>query len=88
MSIRSLRLPRLPIHFLNRTALHGIASLLGVPLRIDSATASLKRPSLARIQVEIDVLKDDRVWIGIGECAILLYPLLAYGSFTDPLSCA
>lgn len=62
-------LPRLPIHFFNRTALHGIASLLGVPLRIDSATASLKRPSLARIQVSIDVLKErtDRVWIGIGE---------------------
>lgn len=62
-------LPRLPIHFFNRTALHGIASLLGVPLRMDSATASLKRPSLARIQVSIDVLKErtDRVWIGIGE---------------------
>lgn len=49
--------PRLPIHLFQRDALFSIARLLGTPLRLDEATAKLKRPSVARIQVEIDVLQ-------------------------------
>lgn len=40
-----------------------------VPLRLDAATSTLKRPSMARIQLEIDILKPrpDRIWIGMGD---------------------
>lgn len=60
--------PRLPIHFFAKPALFKIASLLGLPLRLDAATISLKRPGVARIQVELDVLKErpQQIWIGIG----------------------
>lgn len=48
--------------------LFAIASLFGTPLRLDDATAMLKCPSMAKIQVEIDVLKPlpQKVWIGMG----------------------
>lgn len=61
--------PRLPIHFFEKGSLFQIASLVGLPLRLDAATVSLKRPSVARLQVEIDLLKPrpQQVWIGIGE---------------------
>ncbi|KAJ8768321.1 hypothetical protein K2173_021474 [Erythroxylum novogranatense] len=45
-----ISLPRLPIHFFDKSALFAICSVVGCPLRIDSATASLKRPSMARVQ--------------------------------------
>lgn len=58
--------PRLPIHFLARDAFFAIASTVGMPLRLDAATQLLKRPSMARLQVEIDLLKakPDKIWIG------------------------
>ncbi|KAJ8772025.1 hypothetical protein K2173_027202 [Erythroxylum novogranatense] len=62
-----ISLPRLPIHFFDKSALFAICSVVGCPLRIDSATASLKRPSMARVQVEIDLLNDrpDKAWIDV-----------------------
>lgn len=61
--------PRLPIHFFEKGTLFQIASLLGNPLHLDAATISLKRPSVARLQVEIDILKSrpNQIWIGIGD---------------------
>lgn len=61
-------MPRLPVLFFAKQPLFKIASLIGTPLRLDSATSSLKRPGVARIQVEIDLLKDrtSQVWIGMG----------------------
>ena len=53
-----ISLPRLPVHFFESNALFAIASLIGMPLRMDSATASLKRPNIARLQVELDVVKE------------------------------
>lgn len=60
-----ISLPRLPVHFFERSTVFAIASLLGTPLRLDSATASLKRPSMARVQIELDLLKDhpQKIWI-------------------------
>lgn len=62
-----ISLPRLPIQFFKREALFQIAALIGTPLRLDAATISLKRPSIARVQVEIDLLKPNptKVWIGM-----------------------
>lgn len=62
--------PRLPVQFFQQDALFAISRLLGVPLRLDAATATLKRPSMARVQIEIDVLKSrpDKIWIGMSEC--------------------
>lgn len=58
-------LPRLPVHFSEKNALFTICSLIGCPLQIDSATSSLKRPSTARTQIEIDWLKERplKIWI-------------------------
>ena len=44
-----------------------IAALVGSPLCPDASTRNLKRPSLARIQVEIDLLKPrlDKIWIAV-----------------------
>lgn len=60
-----ISLPRLPIHFFDRDTLFAIAALIGVPLRLNSATISLKRPSMARVQVELDILKErpSKIWI-------------------------
>ena len=64
-----LSLPRLPIHFFKKEALFSIASAIGPPLRLDSLTQTLKRPSLARVQIKIDLLKErpERMWIGCEE---------------------
>lgn len=45
-----------------------IAHLIGEPLHLDEATAKLKRHSVARLQVELDVLRDCplKIWIQIG----------------------
>lgn len=62
-----ITLPRLPIHYFEKNALFSIVNLIGFPLRMDAATASLKRPGAARVQAEIDLLKDrpEKIWIGI-----------------------
>ncbi|XP_027171591.1 uncharacterized protein LOC113771176 [Coffea eugenioides] len=61
-------LPKLPIHLFNRECLFQIVATLGVPLYVDAATAALSRPSVARVCVEVDLLKPlvSRVWIGNG----------------------
>ncbi|XP_071928035.1 uncharacterized protein [Coffea arabica] len=58
--------PELPIPFLHKVQLSKLAETLGRLLRIDVATADLRRPSVARILVEMDVSKPPikRVWIG------------------------
>ncbi|KAL9420883.1 hypothetical protein AB3S75_038453 [Citrus x aurantiifolia] len=63
-------LPYLPVHFIHcKSALCSIASAIGTPLRVDHATASVNRPSVARVLVEYDVSKPllPRIWIGEGE---------------------
>jgi hypothetical protein len=57
--------PLLPIHFRDKSALFAIAKAIGLPLRIDEATSDLRRPSEARVCVEIDLecRLPDRVWI-------------------------
>lgn len=63
-----ITMPRLPVLFFAKPALFKIASLLGTPLRLDAATQSLKRPGVARIQIEIDLLKErhNPIFIGMG----------------------
>ncbi|VFQ70862.1 unnamed protein product [Cuscuta campestris] len=48
---------------------YSIGNLLGKPLKTDSATASLVRPSVARISVEVDISKElpHCVWIHLGQ---------------------
>jgi hypothetical protein len=57
--------PLLPIHFRDKSALFAIAKTIGLPLRIDEATSDLRRPSEARVCVEVDLecKLPDRVWI-------------------------
>lgn len=64
-----ISLPHLPIHFFSKSPLYSIAQLVGKPLRIDTSTAELNRPSLARVCVEVDLKSKlpNRVWIGCGE---------------------
>ncbi|KAL0349296.1 UNVERIFIED_CONTAM: hypothetical protein Sangu_1157400 [Sesamum angustifolium] len=61
-----VRLPELPIQFFDREALFSIARLLGTPLRTDVSTATLVRPSVARVCVEINFLEPLQTEIGLG----------------------
>ncbi|KAM7485012.1 hypothetical protein LguiA_001021 [Lonicera macranthoides] len=63
-----VNMPDLPIHFLAKQSLFSISGLIGLPLKTDAATASLTRPSVARICVEMNLLQKfpSRVWIGTG----------------------
>ena len=51
-------LAKLPVHLFDKQCLFQIVSCLGRPLFIDSATANLTRPSVARVCVEVDLLKE------------------------------
>ncbi|KAL0308977.1 UNVERIFIED_CONTAM: hypothetical protein Sradi_5840000 [Sesamum radiatum] len=61
-----VRLPELPIQFFDREALFSIACLLGTPLRTDVSMATLVRPSVARVCVEINLLEPLQIEIGLG----------------------
>ncbi|PKU82763.1 hypothetical protein MA16_Dca015160 [Dendrobium catenatum] len=58
--------PNLRLHFFNSHILFGLASIFGRPLQTDQATASLSRPSVARVLVELDVTKKhpQEIWLG------------------------
>ncbi|XP_071923206.1 uncharacterized protein [Coffea arabica] len=59
--------PALPIHYFDKHSLFSILSPVGVPLFLDSATASGTRPSMARACVEVDLLNSlcPRVWVAV-----------------------
>lgn len=61
--------PLLPVQFFDKQSLFPIASALGAPMKADAATATLVRPSVAKVCVEMDLLKKfpNRVWIGCGD---------------------
>lgn len=49
-------LPYLHVHFIHcKAALFYIAAAMGTPLRVDHATTSVNRPSVARVLFEYDV---------------------------------
>nr|XP_027103207.1 uncharacterized protein LOC113724514 [Coffea arabica] len=58
--------PGLPILFFDRQVLNKLASVLGRLLKVDAATGDLRRPSVARVLVEMDVTQTPvtRIWIG------------------------
>ncbi|KAL0912359.1 hypothetical protein M5K25_018325 [Dendrobium thyrsiflorum] len=58
--------PNLRLHFFNSQILFGLASIFGKPLQTDQATASISRPSVARVLVELDISKKhpDEIWLG------------------------
>lgn len=47
----------LPIHYFNKSSLFSIASAIGQSLKIDEPTACINSPSIARVFVEIDLVK-------------------------------
>ena len=63
------RLPKLPIHLFAKPCLFHIVSCLGNPLFVDTATSSFSRPNVARVCVEVDLLKTlpMRVWVDMGD---------------------
>nr|XP_027122211.1 uncharacterized protein LOC113739165 [Coffea arabica] len=61
--------PGLPLPFFGKNPLMKLASVLGRLMKIDAATGNLRRPSVARVLVEIDVSRVPvkRLWIGDDE---------------------
>ena len=61
-------LPNLPQHFFDNGLLFSIARLIGEPLKVDTTTVTLSRPSVARFYVEVNLLQDlpNKIWIGYG----------------------
>ena len=59
-------LPALPLPLFNAVYIAKLAGLLGRCLKIDAATLALRRPSVARVLIEMDVSKQPphRIWIG------------------------
>ena len=62
-------LPYLPVQFFSKHSVFSIVGTFGTPMKLDAATSSLSRPSLARVCVEMDLCKKfpTRVWVGWGE---------------------
>ncbi|XP_027118705.1 uncharacterized protein [Coffea arabica] len=60
-------LPALPVHFFDKHSLFSILSPVGKPLFLDAATAAGTRPSVARVCVEVDLVKPicSRVWVAV-----------------------
>nr|XP_027120477.1 uncharacterized protein LOC113737442 [Coffea arabica] len=58
--------PELPIPFFQQTQLFKLASTLGRPLKIDASTSDMRRPSVARVLVELNFASNPvrRIWIG------------------------
>ncbi|KAI0504440.1 hypothetical protein KFK09_015392 [Dendrobium nobile] len=58
--------PNLRPHLFAPRILFGLGSMFGKPLKIDHATSSGRRPSIARVLVELDVTKvyPDKIWLG------------------------
>ncbi|CAN1139774.1 hypothetical protein LINPERHAP2_LOCUS11485 [Linum perenne] len=52
-----VRLPRLPIHFFNRTAVSHIRNHIGKKIRLDLDTSEGARARYARVCVEVDLTK-------------------------------
>src|SRR4051812_2196582 len=52
----------------NKVCLFSIGRLTGAPLTLDIATAEFKRPSMDKICIQVDLLKDlpKRVWLKCG----------------------
>ncbi|KAL0455106.1 UNVERIFIED_CONTAM: hypothetical protein Slati_0849800, partial [Sesamum latifolium] len=72
-----VRLLELPIQFFNQEALFSIAQLLGTPLRTDVFTTTLVRPSVARVCVEVNLLKPLQTEIGLSfETEVVIQPLI------------
>ncbi|KAF8390845.1 hypothetical protein HHK36_023144 [Tetracentron sinense] len=61
--------PNLPLHLFNDSAIRSIGSIIGKVLKLDGATQSFSRPSVARACIEVDLLKQnpERFWLGIGD---------------------
>ncbi|KAK6153238.1 hypothetical protein DH2020_012877 [Rehmannia glutinosa] len=53
-----IRLLGLPIHFFDHNALLAIGNIIGTPLQVESLTATRSRLSMARVCVELDLLKE------------------------------
>ena len=71
-------LPKLPVHLFHKECLFPIVACLGQPLCVDAATAQGSRPNMARVCVEIDLMKElpSRVWISFGERLGFWQPLV------------
>ncbi|KAL2453409.1 Uncharacterized protein Adt_49091 [Abeliophyllum distichum] len=70
--------PLLPIHLRAKEFLYALSKLVGIPLRIDEATADLLRPSEARVCVEVNLEHKlpERVWIERGESRSFWQPVV------------
>ncbi|XP_059295378.1 uncharacterized protein LOC132048698 [Lycium ferocissimum] len=60
-------LPKLPYHLHYWHYIKQIVQSIGTPLELDSATKGRTRPSMAKIRVEIDLLKPlpDAIYVGL-----------------------
>ncbi|KAG0475756.1 hypothetical protein HPP92_015442 [Vanilla planifolia] len=56
---------QLPVHLFNKASLFSIAATLGKPLKVDTATAAMSRPNVAKVCVELDLASQlpDRIRI-------------------------
>ncbi|KAL2531748.1 Uncharacterized protein Adt_05099 [Abeliophyllum distichum] len=70
--------PLLLVHLHAKEFLFALSKIVGVPLRIDEATADLLRPSEARVCVEVNLEHKlpDRIWIDRGASRSFWQPIV------------
>ncbi|KAL0905689.1 hypothetical protein M5K25_024129 [Dendrobium thyrsiflorum] len=83
-----IRNPPLPLlHFFNSQILFGLASIFGKPLQTDQATASISRPYVGRVLVELDISKKhpDEIWLGseLNDSALGFIPIFGKRSLPN-----
>ncbi|KAL0367420.1 UNVERIFIED_CONTAM: hypothetical protein Sradi_3632100 [Sesamum radiatum] len=73
-----VRLPELPLQFFDQEAIFSIARLLGMLLRTDVSIASLVRPSVAWVCVEVNMLEPLQTEIGFSFETEVVIQLVIY----------
>ncbi|KAG5580583.1 hypothetical protein H5410_051210 [Solanum commersonii] len=70
-------LPEIPFHMHTWQYMRQIVASIGIPLGLDVATTDKTRPSLAKVCVEVNLLKKlpDQIWVGLEDEGI---PLKGY----------
>lgn len=72
-----IALEGLPAHLQDKRAIYSIAQSVGSPLKVDTSTLTLNRPSVARVCVELDVSKPfpENIWINHGSLGGFAQPV-------------
>ncbi|XP_060195140.1 uncharacterized protein LOC132624363 [Lycium barbarum] len=67
LALARVLLPSLPFHLYSWHYIKRLVCSIGTPLTLDAATSGRTRPSMAKVRIELDLLKHrlDSIWVGL-----------------------